>query len=143
LLIEESGRCWCKRVYNPANPVQSCMSRTYHIGQWLVDPSLNSVTADGETCHLEPKVMEVLVCLAEHPRETLSKEMLLKTVWPDTFVTEDVLSRSIWELRRVLGAMPENPASFRPSPSGATVWWPRFESPTQGPPRAGLPCCRA
>lgn len=79
------------------------MSRTYHIGRWLVDPSLNSVTADGETRHLEPKVMEVLVCLAEHSGETLSKEIILKTVWPDTFVTEDVLSRAIWELRRVLG----------------------------------------
>jgi TolB-like protein len=44
--------------------------------------------------------MEVLVCLASQPGQPLSKEVILKTVWPDTFVTEDVLTRSISELRR-------------------------------------------
>jgi TolB-like protein/DNA-binding winged helix-turn-helix (wHTH) protein len=74
---------------------------TYQIGVWLVDPSLNTVSQDGKTTHLEPKVIEVLVCLAQHPGETLPKDKLLQTVWPDTFVTEDVLTRSISELRRV------------------------------------------
>lgn len=78
------------------------MGLTYQIGVWLVDPSLNTVSQDGKTTHLEPKVMEVLVCLAQHPGETLPKDKLLQTVWPDTFVTEDVLTRSISELRRVL-----------------------------------------
>jgi hypothetical protein len=45
--------------------------------------------------------MSVLVCLAEHPGEVVSKEQLLQRVWPDTFVGEGVLTRSIFELRRV------------------------------------------
>jgi TolB-like protein/Flp pilus assembly protein TadD len=45
--------------------------------------------------------MEVLVCLAEHPGEPVSKEKLLQTVWADTFVGDSVLTRSISELRRV------------------------------------------
>jgi len=45
--------------------------------------------------------MQVLVCLAEHTGEPVSKEELMKTVWPDTFVTDDVLTRSVSELRRV------------------------------------------
>jgi DNA-binding winged helix-turn-helix (wHTH) protein len=45
--------------------------------------------------------MEVLVCLAEHAGETVPKEKLLQTVWPDTFVTDDALKHSISELRRV------------------------------------------
>ncbi|MBZ5658446.1 MAG: winged helix-turn-helix domain-containing protein [Acidobacteriia bacterium] len=45
-------------------------------------------------------MMEVLVCLAHHPGETLPKEQLLKTIWPDTFVTDDVLVRSVSEIRR-------------------------------------------
>jgi len=47
--------------------------------------------------------MEVLVCLAEHSGEVASKEKLLQTVWPDTFVSDDVLKRSVSELRRVFG----------------------------------------
>jgi len=45
--------------------------------------------------------MQVLVCLAEHAGEPVSKEELMKAVWPDTFVTDDVLTRSVSELRRV------------------------------------------
>lgn len=45
--------------------------------------------------------MSVLVCLAGHPGETLSKEKLLQTVWPDTFVSDAALTHSISELRRV------------------------------------------
>ena len=46
--------------------------------------------------------MGVLVCLASQPGgELVSKDELLRTVWPATFVSDDVLTRSISELRRV------------------------------------------
>jgi adenylate cyclase len=44
--------------------------------------------------------MGVLLCLAKHPGETLSKERLFQAVWPNIVVTEDVLKRCIAELRR-------------------------------------------
>ena len=70
------------------------------IGSWVVAPSLNSICSGGRTVRLEPKVMGVLVCLAKHPGETLSKEQLFQAVWPNIVVTEDVLKRCIAELRR-------------------------------------------
>jgi TolB-like protein/DNA-binding winged helix-turn-helix (wHTH) protein len=73
----------------------------FRIAAWLIEPRLNTVSNNGTTVHLEPKVMEVLVCLARHAGEPVSKEELLHTVWPNTFVTDDVLVRSISELRRV------------------------------------------
>ena len=45
--------------------------------------------------------MEVLVCLADHAGEAVSKEELVRTVWPDTFVSDDALKRCIFALRRV------------------------------------------
>jgi TolB-like protein/DNA-binding winged helix-turn-helix (wHTH) protein len=77
------------------------MDGDFRVGPWLVEPSLNTVSRNGTTVHLEPKQMGVLVCLAGHPGEPLSKEKLLQAVWPDTFVSDDVLTRSIFELRRV------------------------------------------
>ena len=70
------------------------------VGNWVVTPSLNSISSRGRTTRLEPKVMEVLVCLAQHPGDTVSKEQLFQAVWPRTVVTEDVLKRCIAELRR-------------------------------------------
>ena len=46
--------------------------------------------------------MAVFVCLAEHAGQIVSKETLMKQVWRDVFVTEDVLTRAIFELRRAL-----------------------------------------
>jgi TolB-like protein/DNA-binding winged helix-turn-helix (wHTH) protein len=73
------------------------------IGPWLVQPSLNTISQNGASTRLEPKVMAVLVCLTAHTGEVVPKEELLQTVWPDTFITDDVLKRSISELRRVFG----------------------------------------
>lgn len=77
------------------------MGTDFRIAAWLIHPRLNAVSSNGTTVHLEPKVMEVLVCLAQHAGEPVSKEQLLQAVWPNTFVTDDVLKRSISELRRV------------------------------------------
>jgi TolB-like protein/DNA-binding winged helix-turn-helix (wHTH) protein len=77
------------------------VSDNFRIGAWLVEPSLNVVSQNSKAFHIEPKVMEVLVCLARHAGETVSKKTLIQAVWSDTFVTDDVLTRSISELRRV------------------------------------------
>lgn len=78
------------------------MDSPFRVGAWLVQPSLNTISRNGTTVRVEPKVMEVLVCLAHSAGEPLTKNDLLEAVWKGTFVSDDVLSRSISELRRVL-----------------------------------------
>lgn len=85
------------------------MSDEFRLGRWLVQPSQNTISNKGKTSRLEPKMMEVLVCLAESPGETVSKEQLIRKVWGDTFVTDDVLIRSISGLRRALEDDPKAP----------------------------------
>jgi len=77
------------------------VSGNFRVGPWLVEPSLNAISRDGMSLHIEPKVMDVLVCLAEHAGEPVPKERIIQAVWADTFVTDDVLKRAIAELRRV------------------------------------------
>src|SRR5215469_1299409 len=44
--------------------------------------------------------MQVLLCLAETPLQVVKKEDLIRSVWNNTFVTDDVLTHSISELRK-------------------------------------------
>ena len=81
----------------------------FSIDEWLVEPELNALTRAGETVHLEPKVMQVLVQLARHPGKVLSKEELIASVWPDTFVSEQALTRCISILRREMQDDPHTP----------------------------------
>lgn len=74
----------------------------FRLGPWLIQPDLNAISDPERSRHLEPKVMQVLVCLAEQPGRVFSKEQLIKAIWPDTFVSEDVLLRCISELRKSL-----------------------------------------
>jgi Tol biopolymer transport system component/DNA-binding winged helix-turn-helix (wHTH) protein len=75
---------------------------TFHIADWEVQPQVNSLKRADRSFHIEPKVMQVLVELASHSNEVLTKEQLIHAVWSDTFVSDDVLTRCISEIRRVL-----------------------------------------
>jgi DNA-binding winged helix-turn-helix (wHTH) protein len=90
----------------------------FRIDDWLVQPQINSVERDGKTWHLEPKVMQVLVHLALHPKEVLSKDRLLEAVWHDTFVGDDVLVRCISEIRYVFGDDPKSSRIIQTIPKG-------------------------
>lgn len=76
------------------------MEGDFRIGDWLVQPQIGTITTEDETIHLEPKVMEVLLYLAQHTDDVLPKERIIQVVWGDTFVTDEVLTNDIAELRR-------------------------------------------
>jgi len=78
------------------------MEGDFRLGEWLIRPQLNTVQGDSGTVRLEHKFIQVLVCLAGRPGEVISKDELIRTVWADTFVTDDVLTRAVSELRKIL-----------------------------------------
>ena len=67
----------------------------------MVDPSLNRITTRTGTVQVEPKIMQVLLALAERPNVVVTRDELMERVWAEVFVTDDVLNRAIRELRRV------------------------------------------
>ena len=82
-------------------PEGATVNSNFRIGEFLIEPQINSITRAEKTARIEPKVMQVLVRLAEHAGEVVPKEKLIQSVWSDTFVTDDVLTRAISELRKV------------------------------------------
>jgi len=87
-------------------PVTDC---AFYAGEWLVEPALYRLSRNGEVTVLEPKVMQVLAHLAEHPDQLVDRDELLATVWAGTFVTDHVLNRSISQLRKVFEDNPRDP----------------------------------
>jgi TolB-like protein/Flp pilus assembly protein TadD len=85
------------------------MTRPFHVGEWLVEPDLNRISRKGQTVPIEPKVIRVLECLADHPGEVLSKEKIIRTVWPDTYVSDGILTYSMTILRKAFDDDAKNP----------------------------------
>ena len=62
------------------------------------------VKPGGAAEHIEPKVMDVLVCLAQRANILVTREELLEEVWPGRVAADSQLTRAISELRRTLQA---------------------------------------
>ncbi len=73
------------------------------IERFSVKPALNRVSCGTRVEHLEPKAMQLLVFMAEHSGEVLSREVLLNAIWGDAFVTDQVLSNTISHIRQAFG----------------------------------------
>jgi TolB-like protein/DNA-binding winged helix-turn-helix (wHTH) protein/lipopolysaccharide biosynthesis regulator YciM len=86
------------------------MGPKFRVGDWQVEPDLNHLVQADRTVQIEPKVMDVLAFLASHPGEVCPKDTIIKAVWPDTFVSDDVLAYSISELRKAFGDSAKDPS---------------------------------
>lgn len=92
------------------------MAREFRVADWLVEPDLNRITKEGKTIRIEPKVIEVLVFLADHAGEVLSKKEIIRKVWAGTYVSSDVLLYSVSALRRAFGDDATNPRIIQTIP---------------------------
>lgn len=74
----------------------------FYLGESYVEPLTGRVERDGQCLHLPPKAIEVLLCLAHHPRSLVTREEIVNRVWGPKHSAPDLLSHSIGEIRRVL-----------------------------------------
>ena len=65
-----------------------------------LDPASRTLKRGGQVVAIKPKTFDLLLYLAEHPHEVISKEELLSAVWPNSFVEERNLSQHVFLLRK-------------------------------------------
>jgi eukaryotic-like serine/threonine-protein kinase len=75
----------------------------YEFGPFRVDPEKETLFRAGEFVPLTPKTFQILLVLIRNSNEVVTKDDIMKTVWPDTFVEEANLSRNVFMLRKALG----------------------------------------
>ncbi len=72
-------------------------------GDLELDRARFELRLGGERVHLEPRVLELLLYLAENRERVVTKQELFDAVWKSKFVSESTLSGAIAEARRALG----------------------------------------
>lgn len=75
----------------------------FSIGQCLIEPRQNRIVRPDGEVRVEPRVMDVLVCLAARAGDVVSREELNAQVWGNVAVTDQALTNCISELRHQLG----------------------------------------
>src|SRR5215472_946866 len=85
------------------------MTGGYRFGAFVLDVKRRVVTRDGTPVPVTPKAFDILLYLVQHPNRVVTKQDLMKAVWPDTFVEETNLAQNLWLLRKALGEKDGNP----------------------------------
>src|SRR5580700_11758083 len=79
------------------------------IGEWIVNPSLDSISKGTETQKLEPRTMRLLLCLADSAGEVVSVDRLLNEVWSGVVVGSASVYQAVSQLRKLLGDVDPEP----------------------------------
>lgn len=77
--------------------------RLLHFEDFRMDLADERLWRDDKHVRLTPKTFAMLRCLAERPGQLVTKKELFDAVWPDTAVSESVLTNCMRELRSALG----------------------------------------
>jgi len=79
-------------------------SARYRFGGFELDATRRTLsTLDGEAIALTSRVFDTLLYLVRHHHRVISKDELMREIWPDTLVEENNLNKNISILRRLLG----------------------------------------
>src|SRR5215468_1446539 len=70
---------------------------------YTLDIARHSLRAADRKVALRPKNFELLRYLVENPDRLVSKEELLKAIWPNVVVTDESLTRCMSEVRQAIG----------------------------------------
>src|SRR2546425_5720637 len=79
---------------------------SYEFGPFRVDERERRLLRNGEVVPLTPKVFDILLVLIQNSGHILTKDEVMKLVWPDTAVEEGNIARNISTLRNALGERP-------------------------------------
>src|SRR5215510_11854219 len=75
----------------------------YQFEGYTLDTTRCSLRVADREIELRPKSFEVLRYLVENADRLITKEELIKAVWPDVVVTDDSLTQCVSEARQAIG----------------------------------------
>ena len=77
--------------------------RLFEFGPFRLDPTERLLLHDGQAVPLPPKAFDLLVLLLERQGRLVTKQEILDSVWRQTAVTDNALTRIVANLRKALG----------------------------------------
>jgi DNA-binding winged helix-turn-helix (wHTH) protein len=80
----------------------------YEFGPFRLDAIRRLLACNGAPLPLTPKNFDLLLTLLQRRGQILTKEELLRRIWPNTVVEESNLTQNIFILRKALGETPND-----------------------------------
>jgi len=81
----------------------------YEFGSFRLNVAERRLLRDDKAVLLTPKLFDILLLLVRERGAVVTKDTLMKEIWPGTFVEENNLTVSVSALRKALGERPREP----------------------------------
>jgi DNA-binding winged helix-turn-helix (wHTH) protein/Tol biopolymer transport system component len=82
---------------------------SFKLSEFWVQPAHNKLELNDKVYKVEPKIMEVLCFLVKHQGQVVSRETIAQSLWSETVVGNDVITRAVFELRKILNDSAQHP----------------------------------
>jgi DNA-binding winged helix-turn-helix (wHTH) protein/Tfp pilus assembly protein PilF len=89
---------------------------SYKIGDWVLYTHSNQLLGYGRAVELEYRLTSLMVFLLNNKDRILSKNEILKAVWPKKVVNDDSVAVAISQLRKALDDNPRTPTYIKTIP---------------------------
>jgi DNA-binding winged helix-turn-helix (wHTH) protein len=84
-----------------ARPVDLAAKSPFDLGELNIRPAIREIASGDRSEILEPRVMQVLVALAEACGQVVSRERLIDRCWGGRIISEDAINTCISKVRRI------------------------------------------
>jgi len=111
----------------------SLVNGLYEFGEFRLDAQRRTLQRGQELVALTPKAFDLLLQLIQSAGKTVTKDDLMKTVWPDSFVEESNLTQTIFMVRKALEETSERRYILTVQGQGYRFLVPVKEAAMQGP----------
>jgi len=101
-VIHDSARQSVSSFHRGQRNMGKPRASLFYIDKWRVSPEEGLLSRGDETARLEPKTMDVLVYLASHPDEVITREELEQHIWRGALVGYDAVTNTVIKLRKAL-----------------------------------------
>ena len=88
----------------------------YSFGEFSLNVEDHTLSRNGETVPVTPKMFDLLLVLVQNPGKVLRKDFLMQSVWPDSFVEEGNITFNIRQLRKALDDNAQSPTYIETIP---------------------------
>jgi DNA-binding winged helix-turn-helix (wHTH) protein/tetratricopeptide (TPR) repeat protein len=82
---------------------------SYRVGPYSIDGAAYRLLKGPDPIDLSPKALDLLFLFAERPGTLVTKDDMLRALWPGVAVTDNAITQVVSELRQALGDEPASP----------------------------------
>ena len=77
------------------------LQRGFRVGEYEIRPLEGRIIGATGPQHVQPRIMEILLCLAENPGELVERDALIERGWGGSAGSDEVLTRCISDTKAV------------------------------------------